>query len=112
MCLTQVGTVSQRFVCLAHCRLRPASSSGTKASRAVQGDRPTLVSCCRSNYLSEAHTQLRDNRRMMQRKLTAIDTNAVQWEERFNEKIGRTLYRYRKNLRDERISILGSGSAG
>ncbi len=56
MCLTQVGTVSQRFVWLAHWRLRPASSSGTKASRAVQGDRPTLVSCCRSNYLSEAHT--------------------------------------------------------
>ena len=35
MCLTQVGTVSQRFVWLAHWRLRPASSSGTKASRAV-----------------------------------------------------------------------------
>ncbi len=30
---------------------------------------------------------------MMQGKLTAIDTNAVQWEDRFNEKIGRTLYR-------------------
>ena len=58
MCLTQVGTVSQRFVWLAHWRLRPASSSGTKVSRAVQGDRPTLVSCCRSNCLSEAHTQL------------------------------------------------------
>ena len=49
---------------------------------------------------------------MIHGKLTAIDTNAVQWEERFNEKIGRTLYRYRKNLRDERISMRGSGSAG
>ncbi len=47
---------------------------------------------------------------MIHGKPTAIDTNAVQWEERFNEKIGRTLYR--KNLRDERISMLGSGSAG
>ena len=43
MCLTQVGTVWQRFVWLAHWRLRPASSSGTKASRAVQGDRPIGV---------------------------------------------------------------------
>ena len=41
MCVTQVGTVSQRSVWLAHWRLCPASSSGTKASRAVQGDRPT-----------------------------------------------------------------------
>ena len=41
MCLTQVGTVWQRFVWLTHWHLRPASSSGTKASRAVQGDRPT-----------------------------------------------------------------------
>ena len=39
--LTLVGTVSQHFVWLAHWRLRPASGSGTKASRAVQGDRPT-----------------------------------------------------------------------
>lgn len=33
---------------------------------------------------------------MIQGKPTAIDTNAIPWEERFNEKIGRTLYR--KNL--------------
>lgn len=36
-----------------------------------------------------------DNR-MMLPKLLAIDTNALAWEERFNEKIGRALYR--KNL--------------
>ena len=47
---------------------------------------------------------------MIHKKLTAIDTNAVQWEERFSEKIDRTLCR--KNLRDERISMPGSGSAG
>ena len=39
--LTQVGTVWQCFVWLAHWRLRPASSSGTRASRAGQGARPT-----------------------------------------------------------------------
>ncbi len=58
ICLTQVGTVWQRFVWLAHWCLRPASSSGTSASRAGQGARPTWVSCCCSNYLSEAHTKL------------------------------------------------------
>ena len=41
MCLTQVGTVWQRFVWLTHWGFRPASSSGTKASRASQGARPT-----------------------------------------------------------------------
>ena len=41
MCLTQVGTVSQHFAWLAHWGFRPASSSGTKASRAGQGARPT-----------------------------------------------------------------------
>ena len=43
MCLTQVGTVSQRFVRRAHWGLRPAFSSGTRASRAGQGARPTLL---------------------------------------------------------------------
>jgi quercetin dioxygenase-like cupin family protein len=33
---------------------------------------------------------------MADSKLIAIDTNALPWEERFNEKIGRALYR--KNL--------------
>ena len=41
MCLTQVGTVWQRFVWLAHWRIRLASSSGTRASRDGQGARPT-----------------------------------------------------------------------
>ncbi len=47
MCLTQAGTIWQRFVWLAHWRLRSAPSSGTAPPN-----------CCHSNYLSEAHTQL------------------------------------------------------
>ena len=54
-CLTQVGTVWQRFVWLAHWGFRFASSSVTRASRAGQGARPTCVSCCCSNCLGEAH---------------------------------------------------------
>jgi quercetin dioxygenase-like cupin family protein len=38
----------------------------------------------------------RHNREMPDAKLTAIDSNALPWEERPNEKIGRSLYR--KNL--------------
>ena len=41
MCFTLAGTVWQRFVWLAHWGFRPASSSGTRASRAGQGARPT-----------------------------------------------------------------------
>jgi quercetin dioxygenase-like cupin family protein len=40
--------------------------------------------------------QTSDNREMPDVKLTAIDSTALPWEERPNEKIGRSLYR--KNL--------------
>ncbi len=41
MCLTQVGTVSQRFVWLAHWAFVSLPAGGTRASRAGQGARPT-----------------------------------------------------------------------
>ena len=47
---------------------------------------------------------------MIHGKLTEIDPMPSNRKSASNEKIGRTLYR--KNLRDERISMLGSGSAG
>ncbi len=56
MCLTQVGTVSQRFVWLAHWHPSSRFQQRDEGVPRRPGGPPHL-GCCRSNYLSEAHTQ-------------------------------------------------------